>query len=238
MKSIESLKRKFIKDIKKHGILATLKDFDKKDYSSLDIPIFTPPVVVNELFSKFDLEDSIALNYFNSVGIYNENLANLGLSKTIRKQITIELVNGLKMRYGRYEIEREISKNIDDDLELELVKTIVKTELTYAYSHAKIDILLDELKLFNNAQGYIKIETSPIHNQEDLCDILQGTYKVEAAPIPPFHFGCDCSVSTYFEPKSKHVEFTTIEKQLKKLKVDPDIDFIETTGGKFVLKNK
>lgn len=215
-----------IKLIKKDGVCKVVKTFIDTGDSQYLGPFSNFNVFLDEDFDFLDLDDRIALDYINRVGINNKNLTDTVWTKELKMIATYEIFLGIRDRISSYSLGRNLEKKLLGDFPENFLEKTAHTEITYESSHSKIDILLSEVSLFSNAKGYVKIKLSPIHKEKDICDYLQGTYKIEDAPITPFHFDCYCILRTFMD--FKNLPTTTIEENLKDYSGGIDINTIET----------
>jgi len=195
-------------------------------------------IIGDSAFDFIPMYDRLALDYINRVGVDGKRLSDRIWSAEAKNAITKEVYESIKRGDTVFTLAQNLEKVVTTGTPRYYLKRIAETELTYAYAHAKADILLAEMELFGNVQGYIRVSLSPVHNIIDICDALWGTYKVEDAPLPAFHPNCLCVTETFLRPKGEKVPHTTIEERIKRDMDKITVDTIETATGVFNLPSK
>lgn len=182
-------------------------------------------IMGDEAFDFLELGDRIGLNYINRVAQDGLRLSDRIWDSQQKDSINKAVFETIREGGTQYDLAKKIEEVVGSGVPNYRIKRIAETELTYAYSHAKADIVIEEAKLFKNAQAYIKISLSPAHPKPDICDLMAGTYKAEEAPLPPYHSHCLCETETILKPKSDPLKTTTIEKNIK---TNPDLVTVKT----------
>lgn len=171
-------------------------------------------IMGDDAFDFLELGDRIGLNYINRVAQDGLRLSDRIWDSQQKDSINKVIFETIREGGTQYDLARKIEGVVDSGVPNYRIKRIAETELTYAYSHAKADIIIEEAKLFKNAQAYVKISLSPAHPKPDICDLMAGTYKAEEAPLPPYHSHCLCSTETILKSSSDKLKTTTIEEQI------------------------
>lgn len=219
---------RLIRQIKNEGVAKVVRNYIETDNTQDIGPLSNLNVLLDKDFDFLNLDDRLALDYINRVGVENKNLSDPLWEKDIKGIATFEIFNAIREGLSSYSLTKNLEKAMQKNFPKDFLESTARTELSYSYSHSKVAIIISDANLLPNSQAYVKIELSPIHKELDICDALQGTYKVENAPITPFHFGCHCRLITFLELKKTNIPNTTIEERLKNYVGSIDIKTIET----------
>jgi len=213
--------------LKKNDVSEVVEKLIKSEDTQYLGPSSGYKIMMDESFDFLDLGDRIALDYINRVGVCNKNLTNRLWTKDLKKIATFEIFLGIRKGISSYSLGKNLEEKLKVKFPEDFLEATARTELAYEFSHSKIDTMLSEASILPGAQGFVKIELSPMHKEKDICDFLEGTYKIENAPITPFHFDCNCILTTFFEPKNSSIIDTTIDEQLKSYSGKENIKEIE-----------
>jgi len=226
-KTKDNPRSNLIRLLKKNDFLSAIQELIEEQNTEDIGPSTGFKIMVDEDFDFLEINERIALDYINRVGVDNKNLVDKVWTNDLKKIATYQIALGFYSGISLYSLVTNLEKIIDIELPKDFLINTIGKEISYEYSRSKIDTLLSELSILPNARGYVKIELSPAHKEKDICDYLQGTYKVEDAPLTPFHLGCNCRSITFLD--FKDLSTTTIEENLKGYSGDIDIDTIETS---------
>ena len=169
----------------------------------------------SEAFNFMDINTRLATDYISRVGEDGLRLSDRIWSIDQKKAITEEVFNSVRRGESKFQLAQNLEKVVGSGIPRSSLDRIAKSELTYAYSHAKVDTVLAEKDLFPNAEAYVKISLSPTHRIYDICDAMAGTYKAEFAPIPGFHPNCQCRSDVILKPATIPLRTTTLEKSIQ-----------------------
>jgi hypothetical protein len=147
-------------------------------------------IMKDSAFDFLDLGDRLALDYLTRVGIDGKRLSDRIWDSETKDAIMEEVYKAIKENKTEYELAKAIEEVVGEGVPMYRIKRIANTELTYAYSHARVDALLEEATYLPNAKAYVEIKLSPAHPKPDICDALVGVYEADKAPLVPFHPGC------------------------------------------------
>lgn len=172
-------------------------------------------ILGNSAFDFMDINTRLATDYISRVGEDGLRLSERIWSSEQKKAITEEVFNSVRKGESKFQLAQNLERVVGSGVPRSSLDRIAKSELTYAYSHAKVDTVLAEKELFPNAEAYVKISLSPTHRIYDICDAMAGTYKAENAPIPGFHPNCQCRSDVILKPATIPLRTTTLERSIQ-----------------------
>lgn len=153
-------------------------------------------IMGSSAFDFLNIDQRLALDYINRVGVDGVRLSDRIWSITDREAITKEVYKAIENGDNTYKLAENIEKVVSTGVPKSSITRVAKTELSYSYSHAKADTIIAEADYLPNAEAFIKVSLSPAHRIYDICDTMQGTYRAEEAPLTPLHCNCLCRTET------------------------------------------
>jgi len=189
-------------------------------------------IMGNAAYDFLPINERLALDYITRVGTDGLRLSDRIWGISDKEAITKEVYNAIEQGLDKYSLGKNIEKVIGEGVPRSSIKRVAKTELSYAYSHAKADTIIAEQDILPNAEAYIKVSLSPAHRIYDICDYMQGTYRADEAPLPPYHPNCLCRTETFLKIKGTQGRVSTLKGSLQSYKSDydykPPIETVET----------
>lgn len=156
-------------------------------------------IMGSSAFDFLGIDQRLALDYINRVGVDGVRLSDRIWSITDREAITKEVYKAIENGDNTYKLAENIEKVVSTGVPKSSITRVAKTELSYSYSHAKADTIIAEADYLPNAEAFIKVSLSPAHRIYDICDTMQGTYRAEEAPLTPLHCNCLCRTETFLK---------------------------------------
>ena len=213
------------------------------DYLSTGIGELTNIGVTHSVFNSLNimgsaaydflpLNERLALDYITRVGTDGLRLSDRIWGVNDKEAITKEVYKAIEAGADKYTLGKNIEKIVSEGMPRSSISRVAKTELSYAYSHAKADTIIAEQDILPNAEAYIKVSLSPAHRIYDICDHMQGTYRAEEAPLTPYHCHCLCRTETFLKIKGTQGRVDTLERSLQAYRSEhggkPPIKTVET----------
>lgn len=189
-------------------------------------------IMGNSAFDFLGIDQRLALDYINRVGTDGLRLSDRIWGIPEKEAITKEVYKAVENGDNAYKLAQSLENIVTQGIPRSSLTRIAKTELNYAYSHAKADTIIAEADYLSNAEAYIKVSLSPAHKIYDICDYLQGTYRAEEAPLPSFHPNCLCRTETFLKISGTQGRVDTLTGSLQSYRSEnaykPPIKTIET----------
>lgn len=117
--------------------------------------------------------------------------------QAILKEVDASVIAG----ENAFKVAEKINSGLKEGKPRWMIDRVANTELVRVYTDSNVQTLKDSLEGNDDYEIFIKIELSPYHPHEDICDDLVGEYPVDEAPLPPHHPNCICSYTQIIKRK-------------------------------------
>jgi hypothetical protein len=172
-------------------------------------------IMGDSAFDFLGIDQRLALDYINRVGVDGMRLSDRIWGIPEKEAITKEVYKAVENGDNAYKLAQNLETVVTQGTPRSSLTRIAKTELNYAYSHAKADNIIAEADYLPNAEAYIKVSLSPAHRIYDICDSMQGTYRANEAPLPSYHPNCLCRTETFLKVSGTQGRVDTLTRSLQ-----------------------
>jgi hypothetical protein len=172
-------------------------------------------IMGDSAFDFLGIDQRLALDYINRVGVDGMRLSDRIWGIPEKEAITKEVYKAVENGDNAYKLAQNLETVVTQGTPRSSLTRIAKTELNYAYSHAKADTIIAEADYLPNAEAYIKVSLSPAHRIYDICDSMQGTYRANEAPLPSYHPNCLCRTETFLKVSGTQGRVDTLTRSLQ-----------------------